>query len=115
MYKVCLTVTDSCGTDSICKNVSVSITGISEAMAIGSIKVYPNPNAGVFTVSFTSFGNEKIELSIIDILGRNILEEIIVVNSDTEKKIDISKNPKGSYFIRIKIRDSVVMEKLFFE
>lgn len=41
-YTVCVTVYTSCGSDSVCSNVTVSTVGVS-LIAISNVKVYPNP------------------------------------------------------------------------
>jgi hypothetical protein len=71
-------------------------TDVNEWTNEASFLVYPNPTKGVFKVANGSNSNIKIEIY-------NAMAEIIYKSESVEAKteIDLSKEPKGIYFIRL--------------
>src|SRR3989344_7038801 len=51
-YTVTLTVTGPCGTDTYTQVITITEVGIQDADLANTLSIYPNPNNGVFTVSF---------------------------------------------------------------
>jgi len=87
-YYVCLTITDSCGSDTICDSIYVSSgVGIQE-YGQQQFSIHPNPTTGVFTVVGATG-----EIQVHDLFGR-------LVFSTTLPQIDMSYQPKGVYFVR---------------
>ncbi|MCH8317583.1 MAG: T9SS type A sorting domain-containing protein, partial [Bacteroidetes bacterium] len=115
-YDVSLFVTNPCGVDSFFFTVTVTLIGIAEnKVASEQINIYPNPNEGVFTISFTGFENEKVQLTILDLQGRSVVNEQLTVNSEFNKEIDLSRLPKGMYFMRANTTDKVFTRKVLVE
>lgn len=73
-----------------------------------SVSVYPNPTNGTFLIS-TEEKQEKINLSIINVLGEKIFE---TSSSEKETTIDIKNQPNGIYFISVKSEQGAVIKKL---
>jgi hypothetical protein len=65
------------------------------------ITVYPNPNNGIFNISANLPTQEKIRMSVTNVLG----EEIAVINngilSQNTYKVDLSNQPAGMYLLNI--------------
>ena len=55
-------------------NITITPTGIEELARYLDVKIFPNPNTGMFTISIDNI-NAAIELSISDITGRIIFSE----------------------------------------
>ena len=71
--------------------------GLTELNANSQVKIYPNPNAGNFTVEFASNNNNTVE--VIDITGRLIN----VTQSDSQKlEVNISNFAAGVYYVKAK-------------
>lgn len=82
--------------------------GIIESAFANSIKVYPNPSVGYFTIQM----NDKLktaELKITDAIGKMILSQSLVNNFE---EINLSEYPNGIYFISISSTYGVVNKKL---
>jgi PKD repeat protein len=45
-FTACLTVTDACGTDSVCHNITITAVGVSTSLGEGAFTLYPNPVRG---------------------------------------------------------------------
>jgi hypothetical protein len=92
-FTVCLTVTNSCGTDSTCTTVvSADASGIddNEVMLFG---FYPNPASDELTI--TEVSPEVVNIEVVDAMGR-LLESYRVNNTTFD--INVSRMSSGSYF-----------------
>ena len=72
-----------------------------------NIDIFPNPNDGVFTVSSS---RRSAEIEISDLLGRIVYRGSF--GSSQTKVIDINKEPKGVYFLRITADSETVIKKV---
>lgn len=66
------------------------------------ISIYPNPNNGVFTISFAQLDAKQVDLRIINVIGNEIHHEVIS-HSDIQssKTVDLTKFAKGLYYVKI--------------
>lgn len=95
-YTVCLTVTDSCATDSSCMLVNLQTTGITLNQLEG-LAIYPNPSLNNFQVAGL-FDGQNVELEMLSITGK-IIEKQFISNQSI---INTDKLTKGTYIVRIK-------------
>lgn len=75
---------------------------------IPQIKIYPNPTDGNFTIE----GNNIQQINVTDITGRIISNIVTVRNKMIKQSVDLSNQPKGIYFVRIKTDTNVLIEKI---
>jgi hypothetical protein len=75
--------------------------------------IHPNPSEGKFYLEFPSPSNEPTEIMIMDLTGRRVYEEIAKMTGKTE--IDLSGQPKGMYFVRIKTEEESCTQKLIIQ
>ena len=68
--------------------------------------IYPNPSKGIFTIR-TDTENTKVE--VYSTLGKLILKDNIIKGV---KQIDISKESKGIYFIRLQNNEKIIDDKI---
>ncbi len=67
------------------------------------VLVYPNPNRGVFKISFENTHKNNVDISIADKNAVSVYEERLNAFKGTyEKEIDLSAKPKGTYYLTIK-------------
>jgi len=77
--------------------------------ATSFLKTFPNPSTGKFTV--TNSSSNLIVLEIYNVLG----EKVYVINNLKQQavnEIDISKSPKGMYFVKIYTGEKIYSEKI---
>ncbi len=74
-----------------------------------SIKIHPNPANSFIKINFSNFGNSKIEITIIDLLG-NIHKRLEIVDSSRQVEIPIVGLTAGIYFIKV-VQDNAVIVK----
>jgi parallel beta-helix repeat protein len=80
-----------------------TITGL-EKVNVNYFSFYPNPNEGVFTVSQNN--TTKVDIEIYNIIGELIYKGKLL-NQISE--IDLSKEKKGIYFVRISENNRNIM------
>ena len=70
---------------------------------VGAINVYPNPTDGILYIGGENMNMVKYSLYSID--GRLVQQDNI-----TNSQIDISKQPKGAYLLKIETKESVLQQ-----
>ncbi|WP_299126750.1 reprolysin-like metallopeptidase [uncultured Winogradskyella sp.] len=63
--------------------------------------ISPNPNNGVFNINLTNFNLQDVKVSVHDIRGRRIYEEIIEASTQISKSIDLRRNDAGVYLVTV--------------
>jgi photosystem II stability/assembly factor-like uncharacterized protein len=95
-----------------------SIYKYSPSLGIGDLKdqdlvsVFPNPSNGEFKVASNNLDNLVYTVSVIDLLG-NTIQRMVTSNSTLD--VDISKQAKGFYFVRIECEESALMKKIIIQ
>jgi hypothetical protein len=99
-----VTTLNGLGFEDIFVGKVAEITGINEIINANSklLKAYPNPNGGNFILDIPAkFSTSKnLVLTIIDVSGKRIFEKNINFE-DGKANINISKNNKGPYTLRL--------------
>lgn len=105
-----LTGTDNNG----CMGVTTVVLNVQQCVGLkditttlNGVKLYPNPNDGMFTVELNSNINKTVE--VIDMTGRVISS---VSGKDEVVKVDISQLANGIYYVKIKTDSAVEVIKV---
>jgi len=116
------------GTPALCDTAIVIVTvtpqvGIGEGAILNSLNIYPNPNTGVFTITFDIKIKQHINLKIFNIEGKVIYEEDL--NEFTglySKEIDLSaaqagmsSYAKGIYNLQLIYNEGRINKKIILE
>jgi hypothetical protein len=92
-------------------HIYILITGL-ENLAGTGLLIYPVPNDGHFTISFTSSSLNNYNLEIFNILGIMIYRlNDIEVNNTAIKWIDLKSAPAGTYTVILREKDNQVMKQ----
>ena len=75
-----------------------------------NIAIYPNPNDGLLTIEVASAGQKLIQVSVIDLLGKTVLENSL--KGLTKKTINLDHLNNGLYLIRLQSGGKIYTEKL---
>ncbi len=130
-YNICLSITDSTGCQStFCDSsfhvmrttmrttnymvyidvVPPTVTGISTINSQTSqIAIYPNPATNQLTIHTSSFYNEAVIVSVMNVLGQIMQEEKIKWSNDIS--MNIKNLPAGIYFLQMKSESGRVVRK----
>ncbi|NOX85727.1 MAG: T9SS type A sorting domain-containing protein [Chlorobi bacterium] len=77
-------------------------SGIGEENASIGIKIFPNPNKGVFNLKIESQNSQTISLKIISVTGRVVYNlENIEINGTLTQQVDLSQMANGVYSLFI--------------
>ncbi|MBC7864882.1 MAG: T9SS type A sorting domain-containing protein [Bacteroidia bacterium] len=82
-----------------------------EEMQQNSIRVYPNPNNGSFTLAVNS--EEEKNIFVYDVMGKLVFQKMKVM--DRIQAIDISNQPKGIYLVKVQSGNTMMTEKIIKE
>ncbi|MCD6010518.1 MAG: hypothetical protein K0Q79_380 [Flavipsychrobacter sp.] len=80
----------------------VTLSAASKNIPTASISIYPNPNNGSFTLTGSDISNGNVQLTVLDITGKTILnDQAVVANTSLSKQITLPQDAApGVYFIR---------------
>jgi Secretion system C-terminal sorting domain/PKD domain len=111
IYPVCLYVTNSCGTDSLCNFLNLTSNAIVNRFE-GDILIYPNPSGGMYQIEITPAFPSEIELEITDELGRIVWHHPKEKINSMILPVDLSSMSNGVYFLKVASGDSVSVFRL---
>ena len=91
--------------------------GINEGLLLpGNIVIYPNPNTGLFTLSFTALQGNEAEIKVLDVLGKTVYyEKSIITQNEYFKEIELGKITTGIYIVQVKEGEKQLYKKLIIE
>ena len=87
----------------------------SENFEFTNFKLYPNPNLGIFKISFTPENNEEVKISIFDYSGRNIYNKSYQNTILFDQELQLDTIASGVYFINIQNGASKMVKKIIVE
>ena len=84
-----------------------------ELLELDDLKIYPNPNHGIFTLEFREKTYGLIDVYVYDLKGTVLFgEQVNVDNEIYSASIDIAQAPAGVYFLLIKRADASLTQKI---
>ena len=99
---VCLIVTTVNGcSDTTCKLITQTITGINQINNQAAISIYPNPANNKITID----ANDIVDVKLFDVLGKQI-------TTIKENQIDVSNLPNAVYFIQVQTKQGITTQKI---
>ncbi|MCB0844929.1 MAG: T9SS type A sorting domain-containing protein, partial [Bacteroidetes bacterium] len=102
-YVVSLTITNDCGSVTITDTVSVTQVGIEDNLLSQNVKIYPNPNQGIFEVNFDRLDLEDVTIQVYSMEGRRVYsQEIGTIRGLYSHQVNLPENiAKGVYMLHI--------------
>jgi subtilisin-like proprotein convertase family protein len=68
-----------------------------------NVKIYPNPNNGIFRINFPAYGKSPVRMEIFDINGRELFSHTYQIQDGIfDKTVNLHKLASGNYIIKIK-------------
>ncbi|HYV90360.1 MAG TPA: T9SS type A sorting domain-containing protein [Chitinophagales bacterium] len=90
--------------------------GFPLALSDNTLKVYPNPNAGVMTLEYISNADAMIQVRIFDITGKLLVDEQQqIVEGANVLHPDLTKLVSGAYFIEVSNGNDISRGKFMIE
>lgn len=111
VYPVCLKAFSNCGSTTTCDTLTFSI-GLEESVLNTLLHIYPNPNDGVFEVTFADEKN-KLPIRINDVLGKSVFETVLESSNGYFKHhFDLKSLPKGVYLLQVASSKGMVSRRI---
>lgn len=107
-YEVCLIASNTCGTETVCKNVSIVITEREKDLSY-SILLYPNPTLEYLVINSLQEKIDQVEIITID--GRPIYSEVIS-SPKSEIAIKTQAWTPGEYILTLTIGSTKKTRKI---
>jgi hypothetical protein len=78
-----------------------------------NIAIFPNPTNGLVTIELNTLGQKTIQISVVDLLGKTVLENTFTFDQGLIKKtINLDHLNNGLYLIRLQSGGKLYTEKL---
>ncbi|MBI2723111.1 MAG: T9SS type A sorting domain-containing protein [Bacteroidetes bacterium] len=95
-----------------CSTFTPLVSGIQDYNTnSNNISLYPNPNNGIFTLSFKDVSYSAINITVKNVLGQTVYERPNFKLDNTEIKINLADLSKGIYFITVEERNQAFTTK----
>ncbi|MEL6924001.1 MAG: S8 family serine peptidase [Bacteroidota bacterium] len=117
-YLVSLTVISADG----CANVKTSVIEVLQVAEPSStqeqlelanaIGLFPNPSTGQVQLSLNLTQSSEVEIELIDVLGRSVLQIDRLQTQQFSRMVDLTKVEAGIYFIAVQVDGVRVLKKL---
>lgn len=99
-----------------CSSISLPfnfLTVSTNEFVMDDLKIYPNPNNGIFTISGSLSSKGIITIDLVNLLGEKIGEIYEGGNvSNLNKQVDLSNYSNGVYFVRLTTENGSIMNKI---
>ncbi len=100
-YLVTLVATNECGSDTTTQEIDI-ISGTNEHGYLSSLRLYPNPGDGLFTLDMEGGPSEWLEISLFDLPGSRIYAESVDFSAGRLHRVfDFRGLPKGVYVLKL--------------
>ena len=113
-YTVCLTITDTCGTDSTCHYIEMIPddpgNGIDDLKELDDLQVFPNPSSDHFYLSSKMWTGKKVSIQVVSITGAEIVNTNMVLNA--QQQIDASQWVNGIYLLKVTTPKGIITRRL---
>lgn len=88
----------------------------SEALQVNDIGFYPNPSDGRFELEIDAINDDPIHLMIVDDQGNEVYNQMAKPeNGFFTKKIDLAKEGKGLYVLKVEQRGKALTKRIIVE
>jgi len=107
----CVTITDANGCiTEVCDTVGTIISNDVEILNV--FEVYPNPTNGVAQVRLEFANSSDIDLQVITMLGKVIIQRTEESVNASQYEIDLSDYTQGTYFVRLVVNGKSYSKKV---
>ncbi len=101
------------GTANLVDNIRIlrsNPTGVKDNVLARSLSVYPNPSAGLFTVSLPQ--GKAFEMEVTDLTGKTIMKQTVKGNAT---QLDLKTQAQGVYMLKITSEGASAIQKLIIQ
>ncbi|MEX1189823.1 MAG: PKD domain-containing protein [Bacteroidia bacterium] len=110
VYPVTLTITNTCGSNSVTINVEVIKTSINDLSSFDNL-IVNQLSSNSFLISGNANSNESLEISIINISGQELYSTKLNANGKFSEVVNLPSLAQGVYILRLNDSKSSVVRK----
>lgn len=115
-YEVTMVAYNVCGSDTSTLTLNLQNTGLAGVLSEQSLRMYPNPTDGAFTVSLDLVEQADLHIELLDPRGRVIMSDDLGVQfGRVEHRMVADDLAEGLYLVKIVADEQVVVRKLRIE
>lgn len=103
-YNVCLTVTNSAGSDMTCQEIMVVISSTFELEDVVELSIFPNPTFDHLNIEFSSEIKTPFSIEFFNALGQKVFNSTLELN----QVIDVKEWGTGLYYYQILTDNEIV-------
>jgi hypothetical protein len=86
---------------------------VPENSPVHSLDIYPNPASDMLNVLFKSEKDETVDIRLVSLTGKVILEEVIGSSAGNYHSVlDVKALPDGMYFLELESSSSKLVSKV---
>jgi subtilisin family serine protease len=115
MVEISVEVTDlnTCSSGDVITIQFDDCTGISGISENRTVKVFPNPSDGVFSIQLTSHSDDPVNLMVVDAFGKEIYtRKNVFIQNSGRISLDLKNIPDGIYMLNIYSEGVNMMHKI---
>lgn len=105
-YTVALSATGSVGCPAA-TSTTIEVTGdivsdlVDELEALGTIRLFPNPSTGIFTLTWETRPQYPVNIQVYDILGKAVYQSQYTSAAQPELQINLAEQADGVYYLHL--------------
>ncbi len=111
-YNVCLTASNSFGSDQQCKDVVASGVGIEDLTFSANISMFPNPTTGKAMLRFNNNINSDYTVTVYNILGETVFTTSKMKAGVAQVELNLSHVASGLYMVKIQSSNATAVKQL---
>lgn len=111
-YTVCLVSRDSCSSDTLCKTLTILLSGSAPVGSVGDLLLFPNPASDVAYVQWTGEKPAQAALFVYDAVGRCLLNRQSAEGAALSFTLPVSQWPPGAYLVVVQVGNQQWLRKL---
>lgn len=99
-FEVCQYVSNECGSDTICEDITINVVGIPEAF-MERMRIYPNPAVDQLNIEADLSVMGTLDVSLMDLSGRRV-KELSFEDASVNRQLYVGDLARGTYLLHIK-------------
>lgn len=111
-FNVCLTVTNSFGSDQTCKDVFITGVGIEDLAFSANISMFPNPTTGKAMLRFNNGTSSDFTVTVYNVLGETVLTTPKYKAGVAQVELNLSNAASGLYIVKVQSSNGTAIKQL---
>jgi hypothetical protein len=111
-FNACLSVTDVCGTNQSCQNLSIVSVGTIPGIKGSTFTVYPNPNAGLAKVALQLPAAEAVQLNVYNHLGMRVQSVDLGQVQTGNFELPLQGLATGQYMVELRTANTFAVQRM---